>query len=219
MKRSLSLIIFLAFISGQVLAQALIPFEFTSEEDNKLLKENDSVKFYEASGDSSNMVSLNEESLYYKLLSKDYKVLAEGAYITEGEKFIQDGKWVARYENGKPKITGAYRKNLPIGTWHEYFSNGKLQLVTNYAIITGEHGETFYCMSGTYQEYYENGKIKTSGYYAAGIIKVADTIYVTDPVSEKTVVKYNSHGEYYPEKTGHWEYYTESGELDKKEDF
>ena len=219
MTRLLILAIFMAVINGRAGAQSLIPFEFTSEEENKLVKENDSAKFYVSSGDINNIVCIEEESSYYKLLNKDNKVLAEGAFITEGEKFLQDGKWVARYENGKPKITGAYRKNLPVGTWHEYYSNGKLKLVTNYALITTEHGEIFYCLAGTYQEFYESGKVKTNGYYTAAITSVADTMYVTDPVSEKTVVKYNSHNEYYPEKTGHWEYYTESGELDKKEDF
>ncbi|MCW3123809.1 MAG: hypothetical protein JWQ38_3301, partial [Flavipsychrobacter sp.] len=59
-------------------AQALIPFEFISEEENRFIKENDSCRFYAAIGDS-NIVSLNEEGFYYKLLDKAQKVLAEGA--------------------------------------------------------------------------------------------------------------------------------------------
>jgi len=208
----------LASIGSQCNAQSLIPFQFTSEEDNQLVKETDSVKIYTATGDS-NLVSIDEENLYYKLMSRGHKLLAEGAYITEGEKFLQDGKWLARYENGKLKTTGSYRKGIPIGTWQEYYENGKPKRVTNYTPIASEHGELFSCMSGTYIEYFENGKVKTSGFYSAAFTKVTDTMYVDDPILNKSVTKYNVRYEYFPEKTGHWEHYTESGELDKKEDF
>jgi len=219
MKLFFLLAICIAFTTCRVCAQQFIPFEFTSEEENKLIKETDSLKFYVASGDNSNTVCIDEESAFYKLLNKESKVIAEGAFITDGDKFLQDGKWTARYDNGKLKLVGNYRKNVPIGTWKEFYSNGKLKQITNYAIIAGEHGDFVSCLSGTYEEYFENGKLKTSGFYSALLTGVPDTMYVDDPVSGKTVVKYVQHNEYRPEKTGHWEYYTEDGELDKKEDF
>ena len=67
-------------------AQSLIPFEFTSEDENRLLKENDSFKYYVASGDTMNTVGINEEGQYYKLLNKDLKLIAAGTFIMEGEK-------------------------------------------------------------------------------------------------------------------------------------
>jgi len=219
MNRFFLLAICIAFINGRVCAQSLIPFYFTSEEDNRLLNENDSLKFYVASGDSTNIVSINEEESMYKLLSKDRKILAEGTFLTENDKFLQDGKWTERFENGKIKLTGYYRKSIPIGTWQQFYNNGKIKVVSNYAVITGEHGEFFSCLSGTYKEYFENGQLKTNGFYSAALSKAFDTTYVDDPVSGKTVVKYTQRNEYYPEKTSHWDYYTEDGELDKKEDF
>src|ERR1700743_1211596 len=108
MRRSLLLAMCIAALCGRAGAQGFIPFQFTSEEDNRLIKEGDSVKLYVATGDSSNIVSIDEEATYYNCLSRDHKVLAEGAYIAEGDKFLQDGKWVERFENGKLKMTGSY---------------------------------------------------------------------------------------------------------------
>src|ERR1700733_3468721 len=72
---------------------SFIPFEFTSEEDNRLIKEDDSFKYYVASGDTNQVVCINEETYGYKLLSKDRKVIADGSFIIEGDKYLQDGKW------------------------------------------------------------------------------------------------------------------------------
>ena len=199
-------------------AQSLIPFAFLSEDDNRLIKENDSVKFYEASGDdTSYVVSLNEEASYYKLLNKEHKVVAEGGYIAEGDKYLQEGKWTERYETGKLKKEGYFHRNMPMGTWQEFYPGGKLKAVFNYAIVT-VHGDMITCLSGTYQEYYANGKLKVSGFYSGDLVTRQDTMIITDPVDDKKVMKLAERKELVPEKTGHWEYYTETGELDKKED-
>ncbi len=200
-------------------AQSLIPFAFLTEDDNKLIRENDSVKFYEASGgDSSYMVSLNEEASYYKLLNKEHKVIAEGAYIVEGDKYLQDGKWIERYETGKIKKEGYFHRNDPIGTWQEFYPNGKLKIVSNYGAIN-DFNEIRTCLSGTYQEYYPSGKLKVNGFYSGKIVTKTDTIILTDPVTDQKVIKTPQHTALEPQKAGHWEYYTETGELDKKEDF
>jgi antitoxin component YwqK of YwqJK toxin-antitoxin module len=226
MKQFLFLILFTAAYNGysqlyspkgdSTISQVFIPFEFTSEEDNKLAGEDDSVKYYVAS-DGKNLVSINEESSYYKLLTKEHKVITDGPFIAEGDKFLQDGKWTERFDNGKIKMSGYYHRNNPIGTWREFYSNGKPKAIYNYAIIM-DNGETYTCLSGSYQEFYQTGKLKVNGFYSANAIKVKDTIYVQDPVTLSTVSKVLTHNIYYPEKTGHWEYYTESGELDKKDD-
>ena len=67
-----------------------IPFEFTSEEENKLLKEDYSLKYFVANGDGTNTVCINDEQSYYKLLNKDHKVIAEGSFIAEGEKIVSE---------------------------------------------------------------------------------------------------------------------------------
>ena len=212
------LVIFCLLPVVPVAAQSLIPFAFLSEDDNKLIRENDSVKFYEASGgDTSYVVSLNEEASYYKLLNKEHKVVAEGTYIAEGDKYLQDGKWIERYETGKLKKEGSFHRNMPMGTWQEFYPGGKLKVVSNYAVVT-VHGDMITCLSGTYQEYYANGKLKVSGFYSSDLMSRQDTMIITDPVDDKKVMKLAERKELVPEKTGHWEYYTETGELDKKED-
>src|SRR4051812_38832184 len=110
-RRILLLCMVLFSIKGS--GQTLIPFEFISEEENHLISENDSVKFYVSAGDSSQIVCLNEEGLSYKLMNKAKVVLAEGSFIIEGEKYLQTGKWIERYDNGKTKVTGCYRRNKP----------------------------------------------------------------------------------------------------------
>jgi antitoxin component YwqK of YwqJK toxin-antitoxin module len=199
--------------------QTLIPFEFISEEENRFLKENDSVRFYVSLGDTSNVVCLNEEASYYKLLDKNRKVIAEGSYVTEGDKFLQTGKWVERYSNGKLKNTGYYLRDKPSGTWQEYYENGKLKTIANYTIIGSSHGSSSYCLSGSWQEFYQDGKLKVNGYYSANETKVKDTLIVEDPITEQKVSKVTTRAVYTPARSGTWEYYSESGELDKKEEF
>jgi len=199
-------------------AQTIMPFEFTSEEENKLLKENDTVKYYVASHDTSKIVAINEDGLYYKLLGKNRGVIDEGGFVMDGEKYLQDGKWTRHFENGKTKVTGYFHKGKPVGTWEEFGENGKLKAVSNYALIIDKDGSMQTCMSGTNETYYSNGNLKTRGFYAAEQKTVEDTIEVEDPVSGNKVLKSISHSAYKKKKTGHWEYYTENGELEKKED-
>jgi antitoxin component YwqK of YwqJK toxin-antitoxin module len=216
MIRNSFLLIFL-FIAGNTFAQSLIPFEFTSEEENRLIKENDSFKYYVASEDTTNTVCINEEALYYKLLNKDLKVIASGNFIMEGDRFLQEGKWIEKYDNGKIKLTGYYLRNKPIGTWQEYYPNGKLKIVCNYSIFS-QGGESAYCLSGTYQEYYSNGVLKVNGLYIASAIAHHDTITVTDPITRDDITKVITKKSVEAVRAGHWEYYDEHGELDKKED-
>lgn len=198
-------------------AQVTIPFRFTSEDDNRLIKENDSVKYFAATGDTSCIVSLNEEALWYRLLNSERKVIAEGAYVMEGEKFLQDGKWKAYNNSGRLKISGYYQRSIPVGTWYEYYSGGKIKTVYNYAIINQE-GIISSCLSGTYQEYYSSGKLKVNGFYSATFKQVKDTVTVWDPVAHEDVIKESFHPAIVAEKSGHWEYYTEEGDLEKKDE-
>jgi antitoxin component YwqK of YwqJK toxin-antitoxin module len=218
MIRSL-LVIFILAIAGHMHAQEnLIPFLFTSEDDNRLIKETDSLKYYVASGDSANTVVINEDALWYKLLNKEHKTVAEGAFITEGDKYLQDGKWIEKYDNGKVRLVGYYHKNKPIGTWEEYYTSGKIKTVSNYGMFLYK-GEQLSCLSGSYQEYYPNGKLKVNGFYSGSAVSYKDSLTVDDPVSGKTMEKVVAHSELRAEKVSHWEYYTETGELDRKDDF
>ena len=214
----IALLIGFCFNFNSAFAQIEADFSFVSEEDNRLIKESDSGKFFVASGDTSRIIFLNDEAFYYRLLSKNKKVLAEGNFSNEGEKFYREGKWNEYYEDGKIKNTGHYYKNYPMGLWQRFYPNGKLKSLINYAIV--ENGANYFCMSGSFQDFFENGQIKTSGFYKATIDdKSKDTVIVEDPVSGRKFQKIEKGKNPHPEKFGTWEYFSDSGELLKKEEF
>jgi len=217
MKTWLVIVLLLGF-SGKTEAQLSIPFDFTSEEENRLIKENDSLKYYVATTDTSNVVVINEEANWYKLLSKNHKLIAEGAYVADGDKLLQEGKWVALFEGGKTRMAGYYHRNMPIGTWTEYYNSGKVKTTANYGVFIFK-GQPASCLSGTWQEFHPNGLIKVNGFYSGTIYSYKDTVQVDDPVSDQKVPKVITHNEMRAEKMGHWEYYDEAGELERSEDF
>jgi antitoxin component YwqK of YwqJK toxin-antitoxin module len=216
MLRYALLCLFIALsLSGS--AQVLISFEFTSEDDNKPIRENDSCKCYIATGDTAHTVCLFDDPPYYKLYTRSRKLIAEGAFTTEGDKYFQEGKWIARFESGKVKRTGYYKHNLPIGTWEEFYSSGKIKAARNYAIFN-EGGEVSSCLSGSSTEYYQDGNIKSHGFYTAVLSTVYDTVVVNDPISGQDTRKIVSHRKIKSEKMGEWENYQENGEPERKEE-
>ncbi|MBL7690572.1 MAG: hypothetical protein JNM41_03190 [Flavipsychrobacter sp.] len=220
MKYFVSLVILALCACGDAFGQALIPFKYTSEEENRLIKENDTVRYYIATGDTVNVVALNEEGMYYKLLNRKdkKKVVAEGGLVADGDGYLQHGRWVQYHSNGKTAISGSYIKGKPAGIWEEYFPDGRLKVSGHYAIISDKDGITT-CRSGEYLEYYSSGQIKVSGYYAADRMISKDTTTVEDPVSGKSITKTISKSFYSPKKAGFWDYYSESGEAEKHEEF
>jgi antitoxin component YwqK of YwqJK toxin-antitoxin module len=215
------LIFFLIVVGCKIAAaQTLIPFKYKSEDDNRLLKENDSLSFYVATGDTANVVAINEETLTYKLVNKKdrKRVVAEGGILAEGEGYLQHGRWVQYHNNRNVAIAGSYLRGMPAGKWEEYYPDGSIKLSFHYAIITDKDG-TNTCMSGEYLEYYNNGKIKVGGFYAALRNRAADAQTVEDPVTGNKINKTVYKSVYTPRKTGIWEYYSESGEQEKREEF
>ncbi len=213
--------VLLVFCAGSdVMGQALIPFKYTSEEDNRLIKENDTTRYYIATGDTVNVVALNEDAMYYKLVNRKdkKKVVAEGGLVADGEGYLQHGRWVQYHSNGKTAISGSYIKGKPAGIWEEYFPDGRLKVSGHYAIISDKDGVTT-CRSGEYLEYYSNGQIKVSGYYAADRTVSKDSTTVEDPVSGKMVTRTISKSYYSPKKAGFWDHYNEAGEVEKHEEF
>ncbi len=198
-------------------AQVLIPFEYTSEEDNRLIRENDSFKVFVATGDTSNSVCISEEYSLYRLVSKSGRTIASGAFIFESDKYLQDGKWAAFYENGRIRMTGYFQRGIPVGTWQEFNKNGGLKTVSNYGLFVQSTGVTS-CLSGTYQEYYNSGKLKINGFYAGSLVTVHDTVTVADPVTGQDVIKVINRKKLTAVKSGRWEYFEENGDLEKKED-
>ncbi len=205
--------------SATVLAQSpvTIPFLFTSDDDNRFIKENDSLRYFVAN-DTSKIVAMNDDANYYYLYTKDKKLVDEGPFVLDGEKFYQEGKWTRYHADGKVKVTGYYRRSKPVGTWQEYYSNGKLKAVYNFAICIDEAHGAVSCLSGTFQQYYNDGKPKTTGFYAAVMTPSVDTEFIVDPVTGNTVYKLINSVQVKAAKTGHWEYFTADGELEKKED-
>jgi MORN repeat protein len=202
----------------QARGQSLIPLQFSPEEDNVVISENDSEKFYQGLHDTTQIVCINEEASTYKLLNRARKIIAEGSFVAEGDKYLQDGKWTQRFDNGKVRVAGYYLRNKPVGAWQEYYSSGKSKLVYDYAIIS-DNGVINSCLSGSFQEYYADGKLKVSGFYKCTLYTVKDTVIIEDPINDAKISKVITSTEYKPEKVGRWEYYTETGEVDKKEDF
>lgn len=219
MKYILLVVLVLSIAGNRVAAQNLIPFKYTSEDDNKLLKENDSLRYYAATGDTSNVVAINEETMHYKLVNKKdrKRIIAEGDIVGESDKYLQSGRWVQYQPNGRLSIAGNYYRGKPVGKWEEFYADGKVKLSYHYALITDKDGMTT-CMSGEYFEYYNDGSVKVSGYYAADRNKKTETTSVEDPVTNNTVTKTISKSVYTPRKAGLWEYYSDSGEVEKKEE-
>jgi antitoxin component YwqK of YwqJK toxin-antitoxin module len=197
-------------------SQIETPFCFKSEDDNKVVKETDSGKYYAATNDPEKTVFINDD-LVYKLYDKDNKLLVEGPLSNDGEKYLHEGKWTEYYTNGKVKKTGYYHRDNPVGTWQKYYPNGRL--MNSYSFTMLEEGESYYCMTGTYQEFFDNGQLKLSGLYKAVIDdRGKDTVYVEDPDTGKKTMKIMSSKRPRSERFGIWEYYNEKGELIKKEE-
>ncbi len=212
------LFIVFSFCYKPLFSQVEPPFSFVSEDNNRLIKEEDSGKYYVASGDTSRIVFIGDETAAYKLFDRNHKILAEGNFSVDGDKYMREGKWTDYYENGAIKNTGYYHKDNPIGLWQHYYPDAKLKTLYTYALV--DNGAYYYCMSGSYQEFYENGQLKTNGFYKATIDeKSKDTTEVIDPETEKTVRKITTGKRPRPEKYGTWEYFTDKGELSKKEEF
>ncbi|MCF8450894.1 MAG: hypothetical protein K9G49_13560 [Taibaiella sp.] len=220
MKRITLVLFWISVACSVTQAQSLIPLKFKSEDDNRLLKENDSLSFYAATGDTANVVAINEETLTYKLVSKKdrKRVVAEGGILAEGEGYLQHGRWVQYHNNRNAAIAGSYLRGMPVGKWEEYYPDGRIELSYHYAIITDKDG-TNTCMSGEYLEYYNNGKLKVSGFYTALRNRTPDAQTVEDPVTGAKINKTVYKSVYTPRKTGIWEYYSESGEQEKREEF
>ncbi|GAA4465704.1 hypothetical protein GCM10023093_18310 [Nemorincola caseinilytica] len=200
-------------------AQELIPFRYRSEDDNKLLTENDSLRYYAAIGDTGAAVAINEELLTYKLVNRrnKKKVIAEGGIVAEGEGYVQHGRCVLYYNNGKVRTSGMYLKGKPAGAWEEFYPDGRRHLSYHYAVLADKDG-TYTCMSGEYNEYYQDGAIKASGLYLADRRRTTDTQTVEDPVTGDKKKSTFSKSVYVPRKIGTWEYYNDAGEVEKKEE-
>lgn len=216
MKAFTTITTFLIFLSSAIWAQVETPLHFTSEDDNKVIKETDSGKYYAASGSSEMTVFINED-MKYRLFDKDNKLVMEGTISNDGDKYLKEGKWVEYYSSGKVKSTGSYHNNNPVGTWQKYYANGNPMSICSYTMIEGSN--TFYCMSGTYEEFFENGQLKIKGLYKATIVdKSKDTVWIQDPETGKQVQRMVVVSKAKPEKFGTWEYYNEKGELVKNEE-
>jgi len=74
--KQLLMLLFFCLSCLPAFAQIEADFAFTGEEDNRLLKEVDSGKFFVAGGsDTTRMVFLNDEAFYYRLLTKGKRLL------------------------------------------------------------------------------------------------------------------------------------------------
>lgn len=199
-------------------AQALIPMLFRP--DDEPAKESDTVSFYSVRRDSTVLVSINDETLFYRLVARrdSRRVLAEGRLAAVGDSYVQVGLWRQYDLSGKLQIEGAYVNANPIGKWTWFGKSGKPAIEGNYGGVIDKDGLNT-CLSGEYREYYPDGKLKLLGYYAADRTRILDTALVNDPVSgsEKSKMYYRS--QYAPKKVGTWLQFDENGELQRKDDY
>lgn len=151
MRVILSITALFLYLSVPALAQVETPISFTSEDDNKVVQETDSGKYYAATGNDGKTVFINEE-LKYRLYDKDNRLVAEGTVSNDGDKYLREGHWTEYYPSGKIKNSGQYHRNNPVGTWEKYYANGNLMSVCSYAMVEGT--TAFYCMTGTYEEFF-----------------------------------------------------------------
>jgi antitoxin component YwqK of YwqJK toxin-antitoxin module len=220
MKHSLLLLMICASYAAS--AQIEYPISFKSENDNRLIKEDDSGKYYVASGeDTTNVVFLDDASYSYKLFNKDNNLLAEGGFSDNDDELLREHKWTEYYENGNIKSTGYYYKNHPVGQWEKYYPSGKLKSQVTFAVLVNSDNSPIYGKSGPYNEYYESGKLKTTGLYGLNFMKPTttyDSIRVVDPITSNSIIKVIKKQNPAAVKFGTWEYYTPDGTLEKKEE-
>jgi antitoxin component YwqK of YwqJK toxin-antitoxin module len=199
-------------------AQTEITFPYTSEDDNRLISETDSGKYYVADGDTTNIVFINDDGTSCRVMNSNHKVLCEGGLNNSQDQYLQDGKWTEYYPDGKIKTTGYYYLGKPMGTWVHYYSSGKPKSEYSYAIIS-ENGSNNACLNGVYKEYYKSGKLKVQGFYKVDIDgTMNDTIMVKDPVTMTNKMVIQKVRAVQPEKIGKWEEYAENGATPQKED-
>ena len=199
-------------------AQIDIPLRLNTDDEGQLIKETDSGKYYHASGDGDRVVFLGEDPLVYRLLTKERKTIVEGSLSSEADSYAREGKWVEYFDNGLVKITGYYYKNKPTGMWQKYYPSGKIMAAYTYGLVDNE--EYFSVLIGSYTECFENGRIRVNGLYKASLNpNNKDSIYVEDAVTGEQVLKTVPSRKPKSEKIGSWEYYSENGELMKKEEY
>lgn len=197
-------------------AQIETPLVMFLVEQDRVSKETDSGKYYASPAHPEHKIFVSDD-MYYRLLTPDDKVVAEGTLSMNGDKYMLEGKWTEYYDNGKIKNTGFYLHNKLVGSWQQYYPGGHLRSVCNYALI--ENKATYTCKAGNYMEYFENGHLKTAGMYKAVIdASMKDTVLVENPDTGQMTTKITSGDIPHAEKCGRWEYYNEQGELVKKED-
>jgi antitoxin component YwqK of YwqJK toxin-antitoxin module len=204
-----------------VSAQVDLPVFFKSENDNRLIKEDDSGKYYVASGDTSKIVFLDDGAFSYRLYDNEYKLLVEGGFSDNDDELMREHKWTEYYDNGSIKCTGRYYKNHPVGQWEKYYPSGKLKGLVTFAVLVNNDNNPVYGKSGPYSEYYESGQLKVSGLYGLNFMKPVstyDTILVVDPSTNTKITKVTNHKSPSSVKFGTWEYYTSDGTLEKKEE-
>lgn len=116
---------------------------------------------------------------YYTWFKYNQVFITQGGY--DGR--ILDGNYTCSFKNSSLKIKGVFKNGLKIGTWYEWFPDGKLKEISNWK--NGQkNGITFYYEKGlltkseTFKNDILNGKvikyqngITNSFYYRNGVIK------------------------------------------------
>ena len=164
--------------------------------------------------DTNIVVFISKKYTDYKMYDRNSRLILEGDV---GGRIYRDyfkrfGKWTAYYpETGKPKVTGYYYADLPIGLWSYFYPNGQLKKTFT---VSQVWSDSMYqtCKVGFYEEYYESGSVKITGFYKI--------------VADSTEYDFNLGGfKSRDVKTavskpfGIWQYFKVDGKLDRKEEY
>lgn len=211
-------LLFIAGLHTSLYAQKEIAFPFTSEDDNHLISETDSGKYYVADGDTTHIVFINDDGTSCRVMNGEHRILCTGDLSGSQDQYIQEGKWTEYYPDGKIKSTGYYYQGKPMGLWQHYYDNGKPKSEYSYAVVS-ENENNSSCLNGVYKEYYRSGALKTLGFYKADMDGTTnDTIMVKDPVTLNNKMVIQKTKAAHAEKIGKWETYPENGIAASKED-
>ena len=160
---------------------------------------------------------------YVKSYSERGKALSSDRYVN-GKLYIEKINTKTKldfrkeyHDNGKIKISGAFRKNKPVGVHREFSTKGKVTATKTYSSrgwvmadgIVDKKGKR----QGIWKYYFKSGKRKVIGRYKNGR-RIGDWKFYYENGQEEQSGTYNSKGR--PE--GFWKWYFENGNMLREEE-
>jgi antitoxin component YwqK of YwqJK toxin-antitoxin module len=217
-------------------------FNFSKNKSYKTITygpENIAVVKYYKDGDNTEVIDLSTDSATYKTIPNNLFYL-EGliaATYDSQYKITENGECIFYYSNGVISDSGINKNGYHEGTWVEHYYSSLVGSIINFkeGKMNGKHIayydkgnavmiESQYkndALYGSYKEYYISGNIKKEGYYSEDLKPLNVTEKNRDSLSSQ-FPNISIPKDFFPLfpislKNGTWKYYSENGELIKKE--